>query len=50
MEGKPFHFDGSQHNASGSTSGIEPFELTEEMRKSISGNPFQAVAAEESEE
>jgi hypothetical protein len=44
MDNKPFHYDGSNHMASGAPTENEPFELTEEMRKNIAGNPFQAVA------
>jgi hypothetical protein len=40
MEGKPLHYDGS-HPVSNEGEGVqEPFVLTEEMRKSISGNPY----------
>ncbi|MGM0753979.1 MAG: hypothetical protein ACQET6_18885 [Bacillota bacterium] len=47
MEGKPFHFDGSHHFAAGETLENTPFELTDEMRKNIGGNPFEAVREEE---
>ncbi|WP_199478449.1 hypothetical protein [Peribacillus saganii] len=43
MEGKPIHYDGSAQNYQASTSettGKEPFVLTDEMRKSIGGNPY----------
>lgn len=43
MDGKPFHFDGSMHHNDSlglDSTENEPFELTDEMRKNISGNPF----------
>lgn len=42
MEGKPNHYDGSvQAEAkSNDLNGNEPFQLTDEMRANISGNPF----------
>ncbi|WP_169891193.1 hypothetical protein [Litchfieldia alkalitelluris] len=40
MENKPLHFDGSMHNAvTEENTASEPFILTDEMRKNISGNP-----------
>jgi hypothetical protein len=41
LEVKPFHFDGSHHFAAGVTEENTPFELTDEMRKNIVGNPFE---------
>ncbi|WP_339149441.1 MULTISPECIES: hypothetical protein [unclassified Sutcliffiella] len=43
MEGKPNHYDGSvqadlKENVAGL--GNESFEMTDEMRKSIGGNPY----------
>jgi hypothetical protein len=45
MENKPIHYDGSiQTNGDNSTNSVtaanEPFEMTEEIRKNIGGNPF----------
>ncbi|WP_267900820.1 hypothetical protein [Falsibacillus albus] len=39
MEGKPVHFDGSLHSEDTGMEHLE-FELTEEARKLISGNPY----------
>ncbi|XXM71294.1 hypothetical protein ACQ0QQ_16515 [Lysinibacillus sphaericus] len=47
MENKPDHYDGSSHMASAAPTEIEPFELTDEMRKNIGVNPFGAAAEEE---
>ncbi|MCM3617080.1 hypothetical protein M3936_05705 [Sutcliffiella horikoshii] len=42
MEGKPNHYDGSVHADLKGIVGVEneSFVLTDEMRKSIGGNPF----------
>ncbi len=43
MNDKPLHYDGSALSDAISTSNSnldEPFVLTDEMRKNISGNPF----------
>ncbi|WP_196121179.1 hypothetical protein [Anaerobacillus alkaliphilus] len=42
MEGKPNHYDGSIQNndTSNANSVNEPFTLTDEMRATISGNPY----------
>jgi hypothetical protein len=44
LEGKPLHFDGSimsfEGNAVGSAE-IQPFQMTDEMRKNIGGNPYE---------
>ncbi|WP_180954144.1 hypothetical protein [Bacillus sp. M6-12] len=42
MDGKPIHYDGSTQNyeASGSETNVKEFVLTDEMRKSIGGNPY----------
>jgi hypothetical protein len=42
MENKPVHFDGSLQNISGSQSevNVEPFVLTDDIRKNLSGNPY----------
>ncbi|MCL6572022.1 MAG: hypothetical protein K6T88_10125 [Bacillus sp. (in: Bacteria)] len=42
MENKAIHYDGSvQMNDENNTNSVnEPFEITEEMRKNIYGNPF----------
>ncbi len=47
MEGKPVHFDGSHHFATGEMQENTPFELTDEMRKNIGGNPFESLREEE---
>ncbi|BCB02736.1 hypothetical protein [Bacillus sp. KH172YL63] len=47
MEGKPLHFDGSHTFTSGEGKETAPFELTDEMRKNIGGNPFEAWQEEE---
>jgi hypothetical protein len=47
LEGKPFHFDGSHQFAAGETQENTPFELTDEMRKHIGGNPFEVPGEEE---
>ncbi|WP_156889903.1 hypothetical protein [Planococcus lenghuensis] len=43
MNGKPLHFDGSSHPVSTNSSKEprQPFKLTLEMRKYLSGNPYQ---------
>jgi hypothetical protein len=44
MEGKPIHYDGSVQNNLASNAELketETFTLTDEMRKNISGNPYQ---------
>jgi hypothetical protein len=48
MENKPLHFDGSLQNISTSQSevNVEPFVLTDEIRKSLSGNPYTNEKAE----
>ncbi|MBD8071431.1 hypothetical protein [Bacillus sp. PS06] len=49
MEGKPLHFDGSVQNDLTSDHDMknnEPFVLTDEMRKVISGNPMSVEQAE----
>ncbi|MGM0899499.1 MAG: hypothetical protein ACQEXB_00020 [Bacillota bacterium] len=42
MENKPVHFDGSLQNigASQTEANVESFVLTDEIRKSLSGNPY----------
>ena len=42
MENKPLHYDGSlQSLATNQSEAInEPFVITDEIRKSLSGNPF----------
>ncbi|WP_243296507.1 hypothetical protein [Bacillus litorisediminis] len=43
MENKPLHYDGSiqsNHQLENEESSNEAFEITEEMRKNISGNPY----------
>ena len=47
MENKAFHYDGSvqindndENNTNSVSIANEPFEITDEIRKSISGNPF----------
>jgi hypothetical protein len=43
MEGKPLHYDGSFHNDSATESESikkKPFELTDDMRKNITSNPY----------
>ncbi|WP_338786035.1 hypothetical protein [Metabacillus sp. FJAT-53654] len=41
MESKPLHYDGSIQNVDVIESEVrEAFELTDEMRKNISGNPY----------
>lgn len=43
MNGEPFHYDGSLHQSqvtNGDGKEVEPFILTDEMRASISGNPY----------
>ncbi|AGT33808.1 hypothetical protein M493_18010 [Geobacillus genomosp. 3] len=49
MEGKPIYYDGSGHQPGDANENAvtnEPFTLTDEIRKQISGNPF---AVEQSE-
>ncbi|KMY60596.1 hypothetical protein AA904_00795 [Geobacillus stearothermophilus] len=48
MEGKPIYYDGSGHLPSENESGVksEPFALTDEIRKQISGNPFVVEQSE----
>jgi len=43
MENKPFHYDGSVQAEAGQgeyQAAEETFEITDEMRKNISGNPY----------
>jgi hypothetical protein len=42
MEEKPIHFDGSSHRLEIQSADVagEGFELTDEVRVSISGNPY----------
>ncbi|WP_209121098.1 hypothetical protein [Alkalihalobacillus sp. BA299] len=42
METKPLHYDGSVQNSESleSEANNETFELTDEIRKNISGNPY----------
>jgi len=42
MGDKPLHYDGSLHNlaANQSETITEPFVITDEIRKNLSGNPF----------
>lgn len=43
MENKPLHYDGSvpnSDNIKNEETNNENFKLTDEMRKSISGNPY----------
>ncbi|WP_216827430.1 hypothetical protein [Alkalihalobacterium elongatum] len=48
MESKPIHYDGSFHNNVSSNENMnnEPFKVTDEMRASISGNPFTSAESE----
>ncbi|MCT8137781.1 hypothetical protein H1D32_08440 [Anaerobacillus sp. CMMVII] len=48
MEGKPNHYDGSiQHNNDAENHLTEePFQLTDEMRANLSGNPYTGEKAE----
>jgi hypothetical protein len=48
MENKPLHFDGSLLNISDaqSVNNVESFVLTDEIRKSLSGNPYANEKAE----
>jgi hypothetical protein len=48
MENKPLHFDGSLQNISEvqSENNVESFVLTDEIRKSLSGNPYTNEKAE----
>ncbi|OKO96757.1 hypothetical protein RA955_16575 [Geobacillus proteiniphilus] len=49
MEGKPIYYDGSGHlPGSEGESAVknEPFTLTDEIRKQISGNPFVVEQSE----
>ncbi|WP_273850668.1 hypothetical protein [Guptibacillus spartinae] len=41
MIGKPIHFDGSSSSSSTSVEKKQPFILTDEVRKNLSGNPYQ---------
>ncbi|WP_168212297.1 hypothetical protein [Bacillus sp. N1-1] len=41
MIGKPIHFDGSSGTSSPPTEKKLPFKLTDEVRKNLSGNPYQ---------
>ncbi|WP_165996546.1 hypothetical protein [Bacillus sp. Cs-700] len=41
MIGKPIHFDGSSTASSTPAEKKQPFKLTNEARKNLSGNPFQ---------
>lgn len=43
MSEKPQHYDGSIQNSESSNGNVtvnEPFQLTDEMRMNISGNPY----------
>jgi hypothetical protein len=45
MENKAIHYDGSvqnndENNTNSGAFANEPFEITDEIRKNISGNPF----------
>ncbi len=44
MDSKPLHYDGSIQNVDAfeRDANNEAFELTDEMRKSISGNPYKS--------
>ncbi|MGG3018815.1 hypothetical protein ABEO62_08290 [Geobacillus stearothermophilus] len=48
MEGKPIYYDGSGHQPGNdeNASKNEPFALTDEIRKQISGNPFVVEQSE----
>ncbi|CAM4234791.1 MULTISPECIES: hypothetical protein [Geobacillus] len=48
MEGKPIYYDGSGHPPGDDEIVIksEPFVLTDEIRKQISGNPFVVEQSE----
>ncbi|PFG13791.1 MULTISPECIES: hypothetical protein [Bacillales] len=41
MIGKPIHFDGSSSISSAPSEKKLPFKLTDEVRKNLSGNPYQ---------
>ncbi|MCA0171166.1 hypothetical protein [Bacillus sp. RAR_GA_16] len=41
MIGKPIHFDGSYSPPSTPIEKKQPFILTDEVRKNLSGNPYQ---------
>ncbi|WP_281279513.1 hypothetical protein [Aquibacillus sediminis] len=40
MERKPMHYDGSGKIVSVKLTETKPFEITDEMRRNISGNPY----------
>jgi hypothetical protein len=45
MEGKPLHYDGSVQSTDSSNLDSpvnEPFKLTDEMRATISANPYES--------
>lgn len=48
MEGKPIYYDGSGHPLGNGENAAksEPFTLTDEIRKQISGNPFVVEQSE----
>ncbi|WP_167332994.1 hypothetical protein [Geobacillus vulcani] len=48
MEGKPIYYDGSSHLPGSNENAVknEPFTLTDEIRKQISGNPFVVEQSE----
>ncbi|MED4301605.1 hypothetical protein P9204_14585 [Geobacillus stearothermophilus] len=48
MEGKPIYYDGSGHPPGNGENAAksEPFTLTDEIRKQISGNPFVVEQSE----
>ncbi|GHI00362.1 hypothetical protein [Neobacillus kokaensis] len=48
MENKRFHYDGSFQNHEGSNEEFinEPFKMTDEMRASISGNPYTYMSTD----
>ncbi|WP_174732417.1 hypothetical protein [Mesobacillus harenae] len=45
MNDKPLHYDGSVpvEGASSSEQAVNEFKITDEMRKNISGNPFEGT-------
>lgn len=50
MDAKPLHYDGSMHNASANDSETivnKSVNLTDEMRKNISGNPYVMESSNE---
>ncbi|WP_170289736.1 hypothetical protein [Cytobacillus depressus] len=49
MEQKPYHYDGSiqiSYDTNDETQMNIPFEITDEMRKNIGGNPFSMIENE----